>query len=1091
MNRSSFIMVCALLLSSSAPAQQQTMPVPRPDPPRPSTQKTTASDFSREPFVIDKYFLAAKFENDGTGERTLSSRIKVQSDAGVQQLGELVFGYNSASETIDVHFVRVLKSDGTTVAANKDAIKEMTASIERDAPEYTDYKEVHVTVPALRPGDVVEYEVSTRIVTPMAPNQFWFEQNFLDRAIVLDEQLEVNVPEGRALLIQSADFSNVTGEEVRKVRLTPNSTAQIDEQHSPFSTKTENGRKIFRWRHSNLAIPNDEASGKKLPPPRIPDIQFTTFKTWNEVARWYAALEKGRADPTPEIRAKAQELAKGRAGDLEKMQALYEYVSKSIRYVSLSFGLGRYQPHTAAQVFKNQYGDCKDKDVLLAAMLESLGISSNPALIPLLRPLDISIPSPAQFDHLITAVPSGDTLIWMDSTAEVAPFRLLVPALRDKSALLILPDGNGKIVETPVDPPFLSTQRAEIDAQVSDLGKLTAQLRYFLRGDNEVALRLAFRRTPQNEWPQLGQTIAALDGIRGTITGVKPSDPTDTEKPFELDLDFEQPNYLDWARQKTKVSVPLLSLGMPHLPENSNDPIHLGSPLDITTTLKLKLPENFTAQTPVGVSVTRDYAEFKSVYSFQNHVFIADRVLNFKLRELPASRAGDYEAFSRAVESDETQSFVVENDSPGTPQIPATAKPDELIEAGADALNSGHPREAILLLQRAIELDPQTKKGHNDLGLAYLRTRQFTEAENAFRKQLEINPFDEHAYNYLGLTFQQEQKFPEAEAAYRKQLDINPLDAVTLAALGALFLEQHKYSEAVPELDKAAVLVPESAELRISLGQALLNSGQKEKALDAFQKGIELGRSSPAVWNNVAYNLANANVDLDRAAQYAESAVSATDANLRNLQLAHLSLDDLNQVTNIGMYWDTLGWVNFKKGDLDRAERYIRAAWLLNQQGAVGAHLAQIYEKRGQKQEAIRLYAEAIAASHPDPEARARLTLLLGENTQIDALVAQARSRLTKSRTFSAGKSLTERAEADFFILLAPGTKSAKVEAVKFISGAPDLRPLAESLRTLDFGLAFPDASPSKLIRRGTLTCITTGACTFTLALPENVRTLN
>ena len=1093
MIRSFSILLCALFLSSSSTAQpQQPAPAPLANPPQPSAPKTAAPapDFSQEPFVIEKYTLTTGFENDGTGERSLRSRIKVQSDAGVQQLAELIFGYNSANEKIDVHFVRVIKPDGSTTTAKPDAIKEMTAPVERDAPEYTDYKELHVTVPNLHSGDVIEYEIATHLITPVAPGQFWFEQNFLDHAIVLDEQLEVTVPQGRALLIESADFSNVSGEEIRKVRLAPNSTAQIDEQKSPFSSITENGRTTYRWRHANLTVPNDDLGEKKLPPPKIPDVQLTTFKNWNEVAAWYAALAKDRNLPTPEIRAKAAELTAGRSTDLEKMQALYDYVAKNIRYVSLSFGLGRYQPHTAAEVFKNQYGDCKDKDVLLSALLRSVDVSSDPALIPLLRPLDLAIPSPAQFDHLITAARSGSELIWMDSTAEVAPFRLLIPTLRDKSALVVLPDGQAKIATTPADPPFLSTQHVEIEAQVSDLGKLTAKLRYFLRGDNEVALRLAFRRTPQNEWSQLGQTIAALDGIRGNVTNVKPSDPTDTAKPFELDLDYDEPGYLDWSKKRTKVPVPLLSLGLPHPPANPSDPIRLGSPLDITTSLKLTLPANFTAQTPVGVSVARDYAEFKSVYRFENHLFTAERVLNFKMNEIAAARAGDFDAFSRAVESDENQTFIVENSATGIPEIPVTAKPEDLVEAGAAALNSGNPREAIPLLQRAVELDPKSKQGFNDLGLAYLRTRQFAEAETAFHHQLEVNPFDEHANNYLGLTLQQDQKFPEAEAAYRQQLEITPLDAVTHAALGALFLEQHKYADAVPELDKAAVLAPESAELQISLGRALLNSGQKQKALEAFQKGIDLSHT-PAIWNNVAYDFAVANIELDRAGQYAESAISATDANLRNIQLAHLSTDDLSQVTNLGVYWDTLGWVNFKRGDLDKAERFVRAAWLLNQQGEVGDHLAQIYEKSGQKQEAIRLYADAIAAPHADPESRARLTLLLGENSQIDALVAQAKVRLVKSRTFPAGKLLAAKTEADFFVLLAPGSKSAEVEAVKFISGNPDLRPSAENLRTIDFGPVFPDPSPSKIVRRGTLSCTVAAACTFTLALPETVRSLN
>ena len=100
-------------------------------------------------------------------------------------------------------------------------------------------------------------------------------------------------------------------------------------------------------------------------------MQFTTFTSWAQVADWYANLEKGRSDPTPEIRAKTQELIQGRATELEKIAALYDYVAKNIRYVSLSFGLGRYQPHSAADVFKNQYGDCKDKHTLLASMLQA------------------------------------------------------------------------------------------------------------------------------------------------------------------------------------------------------------------------------------------------------------------------------------------------------------------------------------------------------------------------------------------------------------------------------------------------------------------------------------------------------------------------------------------------------------------------------------------------------------------------------------------------------------------------------------------------------------------------------------------------
>ena len=137
-------------------AQQQLAPPKTSEPaPLPAPMQKLAPDYSSEPFVVEKYATRARFENDGTGTRDLTARIKVQSDAGVQQLGELVFGFNSANEQMDVKYVRVVKPDGSSVAASPEAIKEMTASVERDAPEYTGLqrKAHHRSVAAFRRHD--------------------------------------------------------------------------------------------------------------------------------------------------------------------------------------------------------------------------------------------------------------------------------------------------------------------------------------------------------------------------------------------------------------------------------------------------------------------------------------------------------------------------------------------------------------------------------------------------------------------------------------------------------------------------------------------------------------------------------------------------------------------------------------------------------------------------------------------------------------------------------------------------------------------------------------------------------------------------
>ena len=143
-----------------------------------------------------------------------------------------------------------------------------------------------------------------------------------------------------------------------------------------------------------------------------------------------------------------------------------------------------------------------------------------------------------------------------------------------------------------------------------------------------------------------------------------------------------------------------------------------------------------------------------------------------------------------------------------------------------------------------------------------------------------------------GRAYWQERKYDDAVTAFNKQIEINPLDKFAHANLGAMYSEWHKYDLAVPELEKAASLTPDNPELQVSLGDAYLNLGQDDKALATFDHAVELS-ATPLVWNNIAYQLSLKKAHLDRAQQYAESAVSATAAALRNVSLDRLTPQDL------------------------------------------------------------------------------------------------------------------------------------------------------------------------------------------------------
>ena len=145
--------------SSPAPAQQsqsrKSDKLPSATTAEKAANAVKAPVYTEESFVIEQMHSYYRFAADGTGRKETKARIRVQSEAGVQQWGQLLEGYNSANERVEIPYVRVLKENGSVVKTGDDAVQDLSAPIEREAPVYTDYRQKHITVPGLRPGEVL------------------------------------------------------------------------------------------------------------------------------------------------------------------------------------------------------------------------------------------------------------------------------------------------------------------------------------------------------------------------------------------------------------------------------------------------------------------------------------------------------------------------------------------------------------------------------------------------------------------------------------------------------------------------------------------------------------------------------------------------------------------------------------------------------------------------------------------------------------------------------------------------------------------------------------------------------------------------
>ncbi|MCI0657454.1 MAG: hypothetical protein L0170_10335, partial [Acidobacteria bacterium] len=238
----------------------------------------------------------------------------------------------------------------------------------------------------------------------------------------------------------------------------------------------------------------------------------------------------------------------------------------------------------------------------------------------------------------------------------------------------------------------------------------------------------------------------------------------------------------------------------------------------------------------------------------------------------------------------------------------------------------------------------------------------------------------------------------------------------------------------------------------------------------------------------VAYELAEKGQHLPAALQFSEKGVGEVEAASRLVQLGDLEAEDLARMRSLGADWDTLGWIHFRLGNLARAEDYVHAAWILSQSGLVGDHLGQIYQKQGKRLEAIRTYAQALAAKDTMKDTRERLRSLLGSTAQVEARISRARSDLSQMRTIRLPRVTRGKATAEFFLLFSPGPR---LEEVQFISGDQELAKADVALKAARFDVPFPSGSSARIVRRGLLMCTETGSgCDFVLFIPDTVRTI-
>jgi transglutaminase-like putative cysteine protease len=403
---------------------------------------------------------------------------------------------------------------------------------------------------------------------------------------------------------------------------------------------------------------------------------------WRAIGQWVTKLEANRPDPSPEIIAQTQSLIADAPDFYTKLSRITEYIQKNIRYFIVMRGIGGMQAHPAADIFRNRYGDCKDKTTLLISMLQVAGIHA--FYVPVDDRRDVVDPDAPSLvgNHMITAIEipadvqdarlkaivkarDGKRYLIFDPTNERTPVGNL-PYYEQGSYGTLAAGAASQIIALPVLDPEASTQERKGAFTLSADGTLTGSVDTTQFGGTQfrgigIDFRYLIKDTDEKERREyLEKKIAeTLPGV--SLDSFEFVEPSGLEKPIEL-------HYKVTARQYSHQAGPLV-LVRPRVVGTFTHPFDDKPriyPIDLNATgrwrdsFDIAIPPGYAVdETPDPVSIDLDFASYHSSVTAKGNLLHYEREYVVRQVEIPPAKAADFRHLESVILSDEKNAAVL------------------------------------------------------------------------------------------------------------------------------------------------------------------------------------------------------------------------------------------------------------------------------------------------------------------------------------------------------------------------------------------------------------------------------------------------
>jgi tetratricopeptide (TPR) repeat protein len=491
-------------------------------------------------------------------------------------------------------------------------------------------------LPPLRVGDVVEIR---QRVDDVAPTFFGDMFHFVH---VFGATFDMPTADAELVLVLDPG---------RDYRFQPANGAPAGAESTDAS-----GRKVVRFAMRGIArglVEEQRPEDREL----RPLVRVSTHASWDALGAWWWNLIRNQIEVSPAMRAKVAELTAGLTTEAEKIAALHRFVTTDIRYTAWEFGVHGYKPYATPVIFERRHGDCKDKALLLNAMLGEIGVEAWPVLIhadALRTNDDLTLPLVGHFNHCISWLPASGERgeLFLDGTA-IYHDPSTVPSMDQGAQVCIVQGERSRLARVPVTTAEANVLRRTASLTLARNGDAAVEIEVQATANRAVPVRQELGNEPARARTKLERilgdwfgrfelresTSSALDDLaepvrwtaRGTATGFLPPRGGVVLLPATL---VQSP--LSQATRSTQRAAPLL----------------LGIPEGETERLRYALPDGFVPDPlPPPIHLDTPFGRYEQRWTADGDAVVVERSLYRTVARVPAAEYPEFREFVDAIET--------------------------------------------------------------------------------------------------------------------------------------------------------------------------------------------------------------------------------------------------------------------------------------------------------------------------------------------------------------------------------------------------------------------------------------------------------